>query len=158
MVLVVGVRLFLDLIDVLLLVVVFLVVMEMKVVLIEESWIIFGKLEVCMVEYFFSVDRVVMIVLWDCMVGSFCWYFVWDEIVMILEGEVCVMDVNGVVCILKVGDIVYFVGDIWVIWQIDNYVCKIVFLCWFLLLLVVLVLKVKIKFVGLIKCLLCLVF
>lgn len=60
---------------------------------------------------------------WDCTAGTFHWFFVLDEIVHILEGEVFV-EYAGRTMHLKVGDVGYFPMGAATIWRVPVRVRK----------------------------------
>lgn len=102
--------------------------MEMKAAPINADWVISGNPQARMADHSRSEDRAAYTALWDCTAGTFRWFFMWDETVHILEGEVHVTAADGSVHHLYAGDVAYFKAGTWATWQVDNYVRKVAFL------------------------------
>ena len=92
---------------------------------IEPAWVISGDPVARAAIHSHADDKCATTSIWDCTAGQFRWFFGWDEIVVILEGEVHVTGEDGTSRILRKGDLAYFKGGTWATWQIDNYVKKI---------------------------------
>ena len=71
-----------------------------------------------------SADRTVTQGVWDCTAGRFTWDFVWDEFVMVLEGEVSITPEGGEPVVLRKGDFCHFPAGLKTVWQVDHYVRK----------------------------------
>lgn len=69
-------------------------------------------------------DTYATMAVWDCTAGQFRWFFGWDEMVVILEGEVHVTAEDGSSRLLTTGDMAYFKAGTWATWRIDRYVKK----------------------------------
>ena len=65
--------------------------MEMKAAPINPEWIIEGDPQARMADHSRSGDRAAYTALWDCTAGTFRWFFMWDETVHIIEGDVLVV-------------------------------------------------------------------
>jgi uncharacterized protein len=61
--------------------------------------------------------------IWDCTAGRFHWFFVLDEIVHILEGEVFI-EYDGRTTRLQAGDVAYFPVGAATIWRVPVRVRK----------------------------------
>jgi uncharacterized protein len=61
--------------------------------------------------------------IWDCTAGTFHWFFVLDEIVHILEGEVFI-EYKGQTMHLRVGDVAYFPFGAATVWRVPSRVRK----------------------------------
>lgn len=102
--------------------------MEMKAAPINPEWIISGDPQARMADHSRSADRAAYTALWDCTAGTFRWFFMWDETVHIIEGDVHVTAADGSVHHLYAGDVAYFKAGTWATWRVDNYVRKVAFL------------------------------
>jgi len=71
-----------------------------------------------------SADKKVTQGVWDCTSGQFSWDFVWDEFVMVLEGEATITPENGEPFTLRAGDFCHFPIGLKTVWQVDKYVKK----------------------------------
>lgn len=71
-----------------------------------------------------SADRMLTQGVWDCSSGRFSWDFVWDEFVMILEGEAKITPETGESFTLRAGDFCHFPLGLKTVWQVDRYVRK----------------------------------
>lgn len=91
---------------------------------INPDWVIAGNPVARAAFHSQPADKCASTVVWDCTAGQFRWFFGWDEIVVILEGEVHVTAEDGSSRTLAVGDVGYFKGGTWATWHIDNYVKK----------------------------------
>lgn len=61
---------------------------------------------------------------WDCTAGKFSADYVWDEFVMVLEGEAVITPKDGEAFTLRVGDFVHFPLGLKVEWHVPNYIKK----------------------------------
>lgn len=102
--------------------------MEMKPAPINPEWIISGDPQARMADHSRSGDRAAYTALWDCTAGTFRWFFMWDETVHIIEGDVHVTAADGSVHHLNAGDVAYFKAGTWATWRVDTYVRKVAFL------------------------------
>lgn len=91
---------------------------------INPAWVIAGNPVARAAFHSQPADKCASTVVWDCTAGQFRWFFGWDEIVVILEGEVHVTAEDGSSKTLKAGDVGYFRGGTWATWRIDHYVKK----------------------------------
>lgn len=91
---------------------------------INPDWVISGNPVARAAFHSQPADKCASTMVWDCTAGQFRWFFGWDEIVVILEGEVHVTAEDGSSRMLAAGDIGYFKGGTWATWRIDNYVRK----------------------------------
>ncbi|MFB9949595.1 cupin domain-containing protein [Rhizobium puerariae] len=92
---------------------------------IEPSWVISGTPVARAASHSQADDKCATTTVWDCTAGQFRWFFGWDEVVVILEGEVHVTAEDGTVRVLRSGDLAYFKAGTWATWRIDDYVKKI---------------------------------
>lgn len=92
---------------------------------INPGWVIDGNPVARAAVHSNTADKCASTAVWDCTAGQFRWFFGWDEIVVILEGEVHVTAADGSSRTLKKGDLAYFKGGTWATWRIDSYVKKI---------------------------------
>lgn len=99
----------------------------MKPAPIEPSWILNGQPTARSGSHSENIDGRASTNVWDCTAGSFRWHFVWEETVMILEGEVHVTNDAGQKHVLNAGSIGYFPGGTWWTWEVPVYVRKIAF-------------------------------
>lgn len=100
----------------------------MKPAPINPEWIISGDPQARMADHSRSGDRAAYTALWDCTAGTFRWFFMWDETVHIIEGDVHVTAADGSVHHLNAGDVAYFKAGMWATWRVDTYVRKVAFL------------------------------
>ena len=91
---------------------------------INPDWILSGKPVARAAFHSQPADKCASTVVWDCTAGEFRWFFGWDEMVVILEGEVHVTAEDGSARTLAVGDVAYFRAGSWATWRIDRYVRK----------------------------------
>ena len=71
-----------------------------------------------------SSDKKVTQGVWDCTAGRFNSVYVWDEFLMVLEGEATITPENEDPFTLRAGDFCYFPLGLKVVWQVDNYIKK----------------------------------
>ncbi len=91
---------------------------------IKPDWILSGNPVARAAFHSQPSDKCASTVVWDCTAGEFRWFFGWDEMVVILEGEVHVTAEDGSARTLAVGDVAYFQAGSWATWRIDRYVRK----------------------------------
>jgi uncharacterized cupin superfamily protein len=92
---------------------------------INPAWILSGEPAARVAFHSEPGDKCASTVIWDCTAGQFRWFFGWDEMVVILEGEVHVTAEDGSARTLTVGDVAYFRAGTWATWRIDRYVKKV---------------------------------
>jgi uncharacterized cupin superfamily protein len=98
---------------------------DLNVAVIDPSWIIAGS-PVSRIKLLHEApDTRYAVALWDCTAGTFRWYFGYDEVVHILEGEVTIREDNGTERTLRAGDIAMFPKGATNVWKVDSYVRKI---------------------------------
>lgn len=91
---------------------------------INPDWVIAGNPVARSALHSRPADSYATMAAWDCTAGQFRWFFGWDEMVVILEGDVHVTAEDGTARLLTVGDMAYFKAGTWATWRIDNYVKK----------------------------------
>jgi uncharacterized cupin superfamily protein len=94
---------------------------------IEPGWILTGTPTARFAEHSHGADDAAFTGIWDCTAGEFRWHFVWDETVLILEGDVVVTADDGTERHLRAGDVAYFAAGSWYTWRIDSYLKKLAF-------------------------------
>lgn len=93
---------------------------------IPSDWVLEGKPEARVKHLAKADDDGLAAALWDCTAGKFNWFFVGDEFVHILEGEVTVSNEDGSnKRVLRPGDVAYFPAGMHSIWHVEKYVKKI---------------------------------
>ena len=95
---------------------------------IPEDWVREGSPKARMKELTKAQDGGLTSWLWDCTAGKFEWYFVSDEFVHILEGEVEVTGADGHTKMLKPGDVAFFPAGMRSLWHVPKYVKKLAIL------------------------------
>ena len=92
---------------------------------IDPSWILEGA-PIARIKFLTAApDERYVVALWDCTAGRFRWYFGYDEVVHILEGEVIVREDDGAERTLGPGDIALFPKGSTNVWHVPRYVRKI---------------------------------
>ena len=94
---------------------------------INPEWIVSGNPQTRSAPLVSSPDGHGAANFWDCTAGSFNWHFVWDETVLILDGEVRVTDSAGNSSVLRAGDVAHFPAGSSFFWEVERYVRKIAF-------------------------------
>jgi uncharacterized cupin superfamily protein len=61
---------------------------------------------------------------WDCTAGKFSWDYIWDEFVVVLEGEVTIAEEGGQRYTLRASDFVRLPFGLKTTWHVPKYVKK----------------------------------
>jgi uncharacterized cupin superfamily protein len=94
---------------------------------INPGWVLDGSPQARRGTHSTNVDGWAATNVWDCTAGRFNWHFVWEETVMILEGEVRVTNAAGQTHVLVPGSVGYFPAGSWWVWEVPVYVRKLAF-------------------------------
>ncbi|MDB4975645.1 MAG: hypothetical protein JWN48_3986 [Myxococcaceae bacterium] len=97
---------------------------DLNEVPIDPSWILEGE-PVSRVKLLHAApDAKYTVALWECNAGKFRWYFGYDEVVHILDGEVVVREDDGTERTLRPGDVALFPKGTTNVWSVSSYVRK----------------------------------
>lgn len=95
---------------------------------VPPDWVIEGQPEARIGKISNSADTFASTFIWSCTAGRFNWYFVSDETVHILEGEVFVTDDDGAQRRLGPGAVALFRAGSHSVWHVPQFVKKIAFI------------------------------
>lgn len=91
---------------------------------IEPDWILEGTPTACGAVLTQSTDKLLSSGYWSCTSGKFKWEFIWDEFIIILEGEATIKEEDGMTHILRAGDVAHFPRGMTTYWEVPTFVRK----------------------------------
>jgi uncharacterized protein len=91
---------------------------------IRENWVIQGSPQVRSKRVAESADGTSSVMVWSCTAGRFNWYYLVEETLHIIAGEVFVTNEAGHILRLGPGDMAFFPAGSRSIWHVPQYVLK----------------------------------
>lgn len=98
--------------------------MELDLVPFPEGWVIEGSPQARAKEIARSDDGAMIVIVWSCTKGRFCWRYDLDEMLTILSGEVIIIDHCNIERRLGPGDTAFFPAGSSGVWRVTQEVRK----------------------------------